>query len=126
MGPSLGYTGPELVLLANPSGIFPDEGTLLQWAHLFKTGIRENGFAALRPHLFAKEPFWFRFVADEFSQFVRREDILQFIDSVRDDHVLEESASKMRGNVWLLWGEKDTLCRGHLCARLDEDDFGGA
>jgi pimeloyl-ACP methyl ester carboxylesterase len=40
---------------------------------------------------------------------VQREDVGQFMDSVRDDHVLEKTACKIKSKVWLLWGEKDTL-----------------
>ena len=106
---SLSYKGPEILMLVNPSGIFPDEKFKIEWGRLFKTHLKEKGFAALRPHLFRKEPFWFRFILDEFHHFVSRKDILQFIDSVRDDHHVGDSVHQIQCKVWLIWGEQDSL-----------------
>lgn len=102
------FSGPELVILANPSGIFKDLEVQNQWETLFRSTM-EKGFQNLRPHLFAKEPFWFRGVSSHFSQFLKREDILQFMNSFREEHLLEKEAHHIQAQVWLLWGEKDSL-----------------
>lgn len=104
----LNYAGPELILLANPSGVFFDLKTRQAWEALFKEAIKE-GFSVLRPHLFAQEPVWFRWLAPRFSRFLIREDTLQFMASFREDHCVDQAASHIQSAVWLLWGEKDTL-----------------
>jgi pimeloyl-ACP methyl ester carboxylesterase len=104
----LNYSGPETVLLANPSGIFLDQKVRDDWESIFK-GAMAEGFHHLRPHLFAKEPPWFRFIAPYFSGFMNREDIHQFMGTFRDEHCADRAASKIKSKVWLLWGDSDTL-----------------
>jgi pimeloyl-ACP methyl ester carboxylesterase len=112
----LNYSGPHSVILANPSGIFTDEKTKLGLISIFESS-RKHGFEALRPHLFAKEPPWFGMLVADFQKFIRREDILQFMDSIRDEHVVEGIARQIKSKVWLLWGEKDTLVPAS-CSRV--------
>lgn len=118
---SLNYRGPEMVVLANPSGVFPDAETKLKWATLFQRASKE-GFSIMRPHIFAKEPIWFDWVSREMAPFINREDIAAFIESVRDDHSIEEKAREIQCKVWLVWGEKDSMipvtCAGAWLRKL--------
>lgn len=111
----LNYSGPQEIVLVNPSGIFLNPEIRQGWENLFRSSI-QKGFQVLRPHLFAKEPIWFRFVAPQFEKFSKRDDIVQFINSFREDHLLQTSVQAIRSRVWILWGEKDTLTPSS-CAR---------
>ncbi len=102
------YAGPETVILANPSGVFDDPELKRKWIDLFMR-LRTEGFQLLRPHVFAREPFWFRFFGSEFGKLSDNQEILQFIESVRDDHSVQPMLPQMKCKVWLIWGEKDTL-----------------
>ncbi len=104
----LNYSGPDTILLVNPSGIFQDQKAKKKCESIFKTTM-SDGFHNLRPHLFTKEPIWFRLIAHHYSKFFAREDILQFMNSVGDKHSTEIIAHQIRAKIWLVWGEKDTL-----------------
>jgi penicillin amidase len=104
----LNYAGPDTIILANASGVYEDENSKQTMAKLFKES-QKAGFKVLRPHLFAKEPAWFKFIVGHFEKFSIREDVGLFIDSVRDDHLLEKVATQIQAKVWLIWGESDTL-----------------
>jgi pimeloyl-ACP methyl ester carboxylesterase len=116
------YEGPDTILLASPSGIFSSQQMREEWEAIFRTAMTE-GLPALRPHLFAKEPGWFRLIAPHFSQFLGREDIHAFMGSFREDHSVDRIAHQIKAKVWLLWGEKDTLipssCAGAWLHSLD-------
>jgi pimeloyl-ACP methyl ester carboxylesterase len=103
------YTGPRLLVLANPSGVFGDESLKKAWSERMAQVIDSGGFHLLRPHIFGKEPFWFKYLFPEFCKFSMHEDTLNFMKSVRDDHIIEEMAHRIRARVWLLWGDSDTL-----------------
>ena len=104
----LNYSGPEKLILVAPSGVYPDAETLEQLKSVFHTALSE-GFPHIRPHLFAEEPFWFKYVADQFHQFFSREDIAQFIHSVSPELTMHEQVQYIEAPVWLIWGELDTL-----------------
>ncbi len=105
---SLNYKGPETLVLVNSAGVFPDEETRKVWADLFNLAS-ERGFEVMRPHLFAKEPFWFKWVAGNMGPFINREDVVAFIKSCREDHSIEERAGEIRCKVRLVWGEQDSM-----------------
>lgn len=104
----LNYSGPETLLLSSPSGIFTDQKTRDDCQAIFMSAMKE-GFSVLRPHVFAKEPAWFSLVAPYYSKFFLREDIHQFMNSFRDDHVANRFADQITAKSWLIWGENDTL-----------------
>ncbi len=102
------YEGPAQIFLVNPSGVFDDRSTREVCEALFKAAVSE-GFDVLRPHLFAKEPSWFSWVSSSFSKFISREDIHQFIHSIKDEHDAQSIVPHIKAKVWLVWGKKDTL-----------------
>lgn len=102
------YSGPESILVMNSSGIYPDVQTEMEFEIIFRRAMKEGG-SALRPHLFKKEPWWFQGVSSFFHHLIQREDIIQFMESVRKDHTLDSIAGQIRSQVWIIWGEKDTL-----------------
>jgi pimeloyl-ACP methyl ester carboxylesterase len=103
------YRGPEKLILINPAGLFANEEITSAWEARFKQ-VMEGGYEYLRPHTFAKEPFWFRYIVPELARFVSREDVLAFMGSFRAEHNLVNSAHQIKGDVWLVWGDRDTLC----------------
>lgn len=125
----LNYAGPQLLILANPSGIYPDEETTRHFETMIKKFVQagnpelktlerngdfsatlpESGFTHLRPRLFAKEPKWFFLFASHFNRFLAREDIHQFVNSAKDEHALYDFAGHIEARTFILWGEKDTL-----------------
>ncbi|MGZ3698916.1 MAG: alpha/beta fold hydrolase [Bdellovibrionota bacterium] len=102
------YRGPERVILGDPAGVFESEEKMRHWERKFRD-TETAGFANYRPELFASEPFYFRFMAHEFEAFLKREEIVQFMHSIREDHLLEEKLHRIRSRVFLFWGELDTL-----------------
>jgi pimeloyl-ACP methyl ester carboxylesterase len=104
----LNYSGPSRLLLAAPSGVYPDSETMEQLKEVFHKALKE-GFPHIRPYLFAQEPFWFKYVAEQFHHFFDREDIAQFIYSARPEHSLHEQVQHIQAPVWLIWGEHDAL-----------------
>lgn len=110
--PKHAYHGPSKAVLINPAGLLVDIEEMTRWQNLFLEGI-QTGFEAYRPHLFAREPFWFRFLAPEFGRFIAKPEVQQFIHSITLDHMVNEAISQSRGNVVLLWGDKDSLSPSH-------------
>jgi len=104
----LSYSGPSSLLLLCPSGIFPDAQTRTEFEGIFRRS-QGGGFESLRPYLFSKEPAWFSWIMPFLGDFLKREDIVQFLASFRDDHYLEALVAQIQADVWLIWGEKDTL-----------------
>lgn len=103
------YRGPSTLILANSSGICGTEALKLAWSHRWNEVMRVGNFHPLRPHVFGKEPFWFKYVIPDFSTLRMTEDTLRFLRSVKEEHLVEEIAHCIHSRVWLLWGEKDTL-----------------
>jgi pimeloyl-ACP methyl ester carboxylesterase len=104
-----GYEGPREVVLVASAGVYESEQVRDSVAQIFGELVGPGGFAALRPHLFAKEPVWFDWVAEGFSKFAADSSIRQFTESVREDHLLESRLKQVQARAWLVWGEKDTL-----------------
>lgn len=102
---------PRHIVLIDPSGVFGDESDRDELLRKFQAATREadRGIEVLRPHLFGREPFWFRFLATELSRFFTLHEISQFIGSFRQEHMLEAQLTRIQARVWLIWGEKDTL-----------------
>ena len=104
-----GYAGPRQIVLVAAAGVYERPEVRRNVEQLFHDLVGEKGFAVLRPHLFAKEPVWFDWVAKDFSKFVTEDGIRQFTDSVRDDHFLQNRLGDIHARTWLLWGDRDTL-----------------
>jgi pimeloyl-ACP methyl ester carboxylesterase len=105
-----GYSGPERIVLVAPAGVFSQDQHQRDFQSVFSRLAGGEGFAALRKHLFAKEPFWFKYGVDTFGRFATQEDVHQFTQSVRDDHFLGPGLGEVKAQTWLIWGEKDSLC----------------
>jgi pimeloyl-ACP methyl ester carboxylesterase len=103
-----GYSGPECVVLIAPSGVFASPRVRERWQRKFMLA-RDRGFKHLRPHVFGREPSWFRWLVAEFGAFLSRDEIRQFMDSVTDEHLVDRLLPSVRGRVWLVWGEHDSL-----------------
>jgi pimeloyl-ACP methyl ester carboxylesterase len=104
------YAGPESVILASPAGVCLDADARGNFGEIFRRAAIED-FEPLRTRLFAREPFWFRAMAREYSGFARREDIKRFLASVGDEHYVHDRIGAIRSPVWLLWGDSDRLCQ---------------
>lgn len=104
----LNYSGPEKIILVNPSGIFLNEQMKSDWIARFRRAMVE-GFSVLRPHLFVKEPRWFPWIVPFFADFFSREDVIQFMDSFREEHALVHVVHQIQCPVWIVWGEGDSL-----------------
>ncbi len=103
-----GYLGPEKLILAAPSGLFVSEEKELSFMERFREAVRE-GFPALRPYSFFKEPPGFDLIAAQFHSILLRDDIGAFIGSVNEKHSLKEYISALKCPTWLIWGEADKL-----------------
>lgn len=119
----LNYSGPSQLLLVAPSGVYPDAQTMEHLKEVFHKAL-EEGFPYIRPYLFAQEPFWFKYVSQQFQSFFSREDIAQLIYSVRPELTLHEQVQHIQSPVWLIWGEKDALipatCAGIWMKNLND------
>lgn len=99
---------PSKLILIDPSGIAGSEQEKEIFRTTFESAIAE-GFSKLRPHVFSKEPFWFKWIAHEFQDFIQMPEIQSFVRSIRDDHLLDGRLGPIASQTWVLWGEKDTL-----------------
>ena len=104
-----GYEGPSQLLLVASAGVYESIEVRDATGQIFAELVGQGGFDALRPHLFAKEPLWFGWVAKGFSRFAADPGIRQFTQSVREDHILQDRLSEIRARTWLIWGDQDTL-----------------
>lgn len=105
-----GYSGPRRVVLVCPAGIHGSERIRAEFEQVFRQMVGGEGIEAVRRRLFAKEPFWFKYLAHEFGRFSGDEGIRQFTESVRDDHLLQGELGHVKAETWLVWGDRDTLC----------------
>jgi pimeloyl-ACP methyl ester carboxylesterase len=110
-GPGSAYSGPENLILADPSGVFADEAASNELRDKFRKALApDGGFNAIRNHVFAKEPFWVRWFSSHFSGFFQSEEIARFVESFEASHLVDEKRlGHVRAKVWLIWGEQDTL-----------------
>lgn len=97
----------ELILLA-PSGVVEQPEEMVELREIFRRA-REHGFKVYRDHCFHKVPFWVNFFSDSVSHFFTREDIQEFLDTFRADHLLNDRIEGLRPEVTLIWGEQDHL-----------------
>ena len=102
------YSGPEMIILVDPSGAFGSDEERKVFSDLFR-GTVESGFETIRCKLFTKEPMWFPLVAREAGEFLGAPEISAFLHSIREDHVVQPRLKHIRARVWLLWGEDDVL-----------------
>jgi len=102
------YHGPDLVILVDSSGAAESESERENLEKVLHS-IGREGFKVLRPHAFAKEPFWFRLVSRDFAKCFEFEEVSQLALSFRPDHWVQSKLHKIRSKVWVIWGEKDTL-----------------
>ncbi|MBC7690547.1 MAG: alpha/beta hydrolase [Methylotenera sp.] len=102
------YTGPASIICVDPSGVFGSEIRKEEWKGRFANSI-DLGFDSYRKHIFKKEPFWFGAISGEIGVFLSKPEIVAFMKSIRDDHFIEHRLKHIRSQVWLLWGEEDTL-----------------
>lgn len=99
---------PVKLLLANPSGVLIGEEKREQWRARFEDA-KSVGIKAFRRHIFGKEPLWFPLFAPDFHRFLFKKEVVSFMDSIREDHLLNDKLKGITSDVWLLWGEKDSL-----------------
>ncbi|MFZ9596270.1 MAG: alpha/beta fold hydrolase [Bdellovibrionia bacterium] len=102
------YGGPESIYLFCPSGIFPNETSLSEFEGIFRRSMQE-GFHTFKPYLFFQEPLWFRWVMPFLQDFHSREDVVQFMLSIQQEHRLDDLADGLDANTWLIWGDQDRL-----------------
>jgi pimeloyl-ACP methyl ester carboxylesterase len=102
------YSGPKTLVLVDPGGTFEDSTKREEWEHLFRSAMH-LGFEAIRPHVFGREPFWFKFLGSEFARFIGQREIFDFMNSVQDVHLVENDLHEIKCKTWVLWGEHDSM-----------------
>lgn len=103
-----GYRGPAHIIPVNPAGVARSLETRKEFEKKVHA-LMEGGLDAWLPHLFRRPPLWFRLVKTEVSGYLTREEMKQFIASVREDHSVESLLEAIDSDVSLIWGEHDTL-----------------
>jgi pimeloyl-ACP methyl ester carboxylesterase len=105
------FQRPENLILADPSGVFEDEAATQELRDKFGKAVgSHSGFDTIRQHVFAREPFWIRWLAGQFSGFFESQEVARFVESFERAHLIDEARlEKIKSKVWLIWGEKDTL-----------------
>lgn len=104
-----GYEGPERVVLIAPAGAYESVEVRDRVTSLFADLAGSGGFAAIRPHLFAREPRWFGWLARDFERLGYDESIRQFLSTFKEGHLMEGRIGSIRARTGLLWGSADTL-----------------
>jgi pimeloyl-ACP methyl ester carboxylesterase len=110
----------QQLIIASNSGLFSDEKSKQDWIDLFER-VKKNGFPAIRPTLFKKEPVWFRLIANEFSTFLNRPEVISFMSSLEDRHLVHDQLHHITTPVFLLWGEHDQLVPSHWAETWREE-----
>ena len=96
------------LLLLSPSGVLGDGKSRKEWIERFDRLTRE-GFGLLRPHVFHREPFWFRVMVRDVAKFLDTPEMVSFLRSIEERHFLTDRLGQIRAKTFLLWGEKDSL-----------------
>lgn len=107
------YEGPKLLLVVDPSGVYGDLTEKKELEQKFSNAAFVDP-ESLRPHLFHKEPLWFKLAVRKMEGFLQREDVIQFMKSIGDEHFVESRLSMIRCPVRIVWGEEDTLIPSKL------------
>jgi len=102
------YSGPKFLFLANPSGVLVDDQKKAYWSKTFDDA-RKKGFDVYQTKVFAKIPLWFYFISPAFEHFMSQKEILEFMHSFDERHLVNDRVSNIKSKVWLLWGENDTI-----------------
>ncbi|OFZ21763.1 MAG: hypothetical protein A2X94_15875 [Bdellovibrionales bacterium GWB1_55_8] len=108
-GKKMDYEGPRRMLLVLPAGLFEDQSQRERWQDSIAQFMTDEAGAEWRSHAFHREPLWFRWVAADARQFLARDDVRQFLKSVRDEHYLDARIPEIRSETALLWTEHDRL-----------------
>lgn len=120
---------PKQLILFSPSGVVGDETSRKAWADRFDQVISQ-GFSELRPHVFRKEPFWFKLLVNDIAGFMSTPELLSFFRSVKDRHLISTHLKKVVADTWLIWGSEDTLIPSawmeEWVKRLPKEHFGGS
>lgn len=98
---------PEKLVLLSPSGVCGSHENWEAWNNVFNRAMA--GEINLKNFLFAKEPWWFRwFVPNDFN-YMTRDDVVRFVKSIREEHILQNNLHVIDSQVCLIWGEEDKL-----------------
>jgi len=99
---------PKRLILVCPGGVLNGEEKRAHWKRVFYGAI-EGGFREFQPHVFYNEPIWFKWVEDSFSEFFDKPEILQFMESVEDRHLLNDKLKDLDVDIQLIVGENDSM-----------------
>ncbi|MFN7684100.1 MAG: alpha/beta fold hydrolase [Oligoflexia bacterium] len=101
---------PDRLILMAPSGVTGGEQDREIWRHEFKSW-RESTPEEYVSKLFGRIPPQLTNLVKGFAEslipFMRREDTVEFLNSVKEHHFLEKKLEKVSSNVSLLWGGRD-------------------
>jgi pimeloyl-ACP methyl ester carboxylesterase len=106
---SMHYRHPARIVLASPSGVLADETKKEEWLARFREARDQGSAGGFRRYVFASEPAWFGTLADSFMSFLDKKEVVDFMNSVADKHMVTDELSKIGAETWLVWGEKDAL-----------------
>ena len=99
---------PKRLVLVDPGGLVETESDREGYRGIFRSAI-ESGPEKLIPHAFAKTPRLLKLVQGEFFSFLKSPEAKSFVESFEDRHLLNGRVGKIRAEVDLLWGDRDTL-----------------
>jgi pimeloyl-ACP methyl ester carboxylesterase len=109
------YSELERLIVVDPSGVFESELDREEWNKKMQQ-LFDADTEKWRPYIFAKEPFWFRYVGPYFLKFGARAEVRAFVESSRAEHEIQKILPLIRAQVTLIWGEKDTLIPSSFAA----------
>lgn len=98
----------EKLLLFAPSGLLLESYDQTRFRGEFEE-LLCGGFRHLKPHVFYKQPFWFRFIESQFENLMQLNSWKPLFDSVQPHHLLNSVLHRFTPEVTLVWGKKDTL-----------------
>ena len=99
---------PRRLVLVSPGGVARSPESRAEFEGKVQQLLHE-GIHAWRPHLFAREPLWFRLIIPGFSRSIARPELRSFLTSFRDEHSLETRLGGIADELRLVWGAEDTL-----------------
>jgi pimeloyl-ACP methyl ester carboxylesterase len=96
------------IIAVDPSGVFESDLDRKEWELKIRK-LAAPDHNEWRPYIFAREPFWFKYLGEHFLRFGAREEIATLMESAREEHEVQRILPQIQTEVSLVWGEKDTL-----------------
>lgn len=101
------YSGPEKLVVVCPSGLIrPHEKE--EWKACFEMALGGE-YVDFMKRMFKRMPTWYRFAGSALSSFFDKPEVRSFIESVGDQHFLNDRLNGVAAKPFVIWGDDDRI-----------------